>query len=70
MKNLAEPSIAGDRMLRTSDLARALGVDVTTIRRWCKTIGLPCVRLKSKQRRFRLSEVRAWYRAALDEAQK
>jgi phage terminase Nu1 subunit (DNA packaging protein) len=65
-----EPGEAGDRMLRTSDLAHLFGVDVTTIRRWCTSIGLPSERLRSGQRRYRLSAVRAWYRAGLEGASK
>lgn len=58
-----EQGESGDRMVRTKELAHAFGVDVTTIRRWCTSLALPCERLRSGQRRFRLSAVRAWYRA-------
>lgn len=68
VKTEVETGIAGDRMLRTADLARAFGVDVTTIRRWCESLGLPYERLRSGQRRYRLSAVRAWYQAGLESA--
>lgn len=61
-----EPGMSGDRMLRTADLAHVFGVDTTTIRRWCVSLGLPHERLRSGQRRYRLSEVRAWYRAGTE----
>lgn len=52
--------------LRTIDLAEAFGVDVTTIRNWGKTLGLPSEMLPTGQRRYELDKVRAWYRSILE----
>ena len=60
-----EPGMTGDRMLRTADLAQFFGVDTTTIRRWCVSLELPHERLRSGQRRYRLSALRAWYRSGI-----
>lgn len=68
MNTQLEPSVSGDRLLRTADLADLFGVDTTTIRRWCSSLGLPYERLRSGQRRYRLSAVRAWYQAGADGA--
>lgn len=65
-----ESGKADDRMLRTADLAHVFGVNVRTIRRWCGSLGLPYERLRSGQRRYRLSAVRAWYRAGIGGEQK
>lgn len=53
-----------DRLVATADLAHAFGVSDRTIRRWCKSLDLPNERLRSGHRRYRLRDVRNWYRSA------
>jgi transposase-like protein len=57
-------------LLRTGDLAQTFGVHVTTIRRWCKTLGLPFVLLPaSKHKRFDPEQIRKWWADAKDQAE-
>jgi excisionase family DNA binding protein len=49
-----------DRLLTAKELARILGVDSTTIQNWVRTGQIPSVKLGTRTRRFRRSEVENW----------
>lgn len=53
-----------EEIMRTSDVARACGVDEKEVRRWARDEGLPRHQVGEKQKyRFLRSEVIAWLRS-------
>lgn len=59
---MATNEVQAEPMVTAAEIARLLGVDAATVRRWAEAAVIPAYKLRGTWR-FRVSEVEAWARA-------